>query len=347
MKIAVMTSFHADDGASVHSEALVSALMKMGHKVTVFSFVKEDVEPECFTGKDERHVIRCIGARYNKFIDPRPILTTDFDIFVVENLRMLPVEELARIFPLIRKRSRTVHIVHESKLPEETWFYQFLWDKVIYLDKRQEFLKDIYPDAKFIPFPCLPLRKGKKEESRKKLNLPLDKKIIFTFCQRGYEFYLRDMPEGLKEKAILLFVIAPDCKMLEKESPPSWIIIREENALSKERFDEYLFASDAAIFHKFESRYYRVVSAVIFQVIGAGCPILVPQQSEFFQPLQDEVIYYSDAKDLSEKLITLFSNKKESKRLEQAAAVYVSMNSADKVAEMYIELFTKILKERG
>lgn len=59
------------------------------------------------------------------FLDPRPILTLDFDIFIfiVEDLRALPIGELAKIFERIKERARTVHIVHEDKLPEETWFY--------------------------------------------------------------------------------------------------------------------------------------------------------------------------------------------------------------------------------
>ena len=59
--------------------------------------------------------------------------------------------------------------------------------------------------------------------------------------------------------------------MLEKESAPPWMIVREEGALSDERFDEYLFASDAVIFHKYQNRYLRLLSATIFQVMGAGC----------------------------------------------------------------------------
>jgi len=346
MRIAVMTAFHTDDGASGHSEALVKAWMEMGHKVTVFSFVKEDFAPERFTGKDGRYVIRCFGLRHKNFIDPRPILTTDFDIFMVENLRMLPVEELSKIFPLLRKRARTVHIVHESKLPDETWFYQFLWDKVVYFDRRQDFLRDIYPDAEFIPFPCFPVRKGKKKENRENLNLPSDKKIIFTFCQRGYEPYLRELHEELKDKAILLFIIPPRYEMLEKEAPPPWMIVREEGTLSKERFDEYLFASDAAIFHKFESRYHRVVSSVIFQVLGAGCPIFVPQQSEFFHPLQDEVIYYKDVEELNKKLIAFFEDEEKVKKVTQAAEVFVRMNSAEKIAQIYIDSFTNVLRGR-
>ncbi len=347
MKIAVMTAFHTDDGASVHSEALVRAWIGMGHKVLVFSFVKDDFVSERFTGKDERHVIRCFGVRNNNYIDPRPILTAHFDIFVVENLRILPVGELAKLFPEIRNRSRTVHIVHESNLPEGIWFYQFLWDKVVYFDKRQVFLEGIYPNAEFIPFPCFPVRKGIKEESRQRLDLPLNKKIIFMFCQRGYMPYLRDLPEELKDSAVLLFLTPFNYELLEKESTPPWMIVREEKALSKERFDEYLFAADAAIFHKSQSRYHRVVSSVIFQVIGAGCPIFVPKQSEFFQPLQDEVVYYSDAEELNERLIELFENEEKRKKVSDAAEVFARMNSAEKIANIYIDLFTRILKEGG
>lgn len=65
-------------------------------------------------------MIRCFGK---DFLDPRPILTLDFDIFIVEDLRALPIGELAKIFERIKERARTVHIVHEDKLPEETWFY--------------------------------------------------------------------------------------------------------------------------------------------------------------------------------------------------------------------------------
>ncbi len=346
MKIAVMSSYHIDDGASVHSEALVDAWIKMGHKVLVFSFIKDDFPPESSTGEDERRVIRCFSGRHKKFIDPRPILISDFDIFVVENLRLLPIDELAKIFTLIRNRSRTIHIVHESSLPDETWFYQFLWDKVIYFDKRQVFLEGVYPDAEYIPFPCLPVRKGKKEESRKRLDLPLDKRIIFTFCQRGYLPFLKDLPEELKDNTVLLFIAPFNKELFKIKTPTPWMIIRHEKALSRERFDDYLFAADAAIFHKTQSRYHRVVSSVIFQVIGSGCPIFVPQQSEFFQPLKDEVIYYEDEEELNEKLIEYLENEEKREKVVESAEVFTRMNSAEKISNVYIELFTRILKER-
>jgi glycosyltransferase involved in cell wall biosynthesis len=344
MKIAVMAHWNDETGAAVHAKALVNAWRELGHKVTVFSFLREEFGEDKFTGKDGRYVIRCFGKN---FLDPRPILTSEFDIFVVEDLRTLPVEQLARIFPMIKNRARTVHIVHENKLPEEAWFYQFPWDKVVYFDERQEFLKDVYPDADYIPFPCFPIRRGDKYESRKRLGLPMDKKIIFTFCQRGYRPYLIYLCEELKSKAILLFVISPDYEMLEKELAPPWMIVREEGALSDEQFDEYLFASDVVIFHKYQSRFHRLLSSTIFQAMGADCPIFIPQQSEYFQPLKDEVVYYSDTEDLCRKLIAICEDERIAKRVIEAEEVYTHIRSAKKIAEIYIDVFTGVLKERG
>jgi glycosyltransferase involved in cell wall biosynthesis len=218
---------------------------------------------------------------------------------------------------------------------------------VIYFDERQHVLKDVYPDAEYIPFPCFPIRRGDKTESRKRLDLPRDKKIIFTFCQRGYRPYLRYLCEALKLRAVLLFVIPPDFEMLEKESAPPWMIVREEGALSDERFDEYLFASDAVIFHKYQNRYLRLLSATIFQAMGAGCPICIPQQSEYFQPLKDEVIYYSDTDDMCRKLTALCEDDRIAKSVIEAEEVYTDMRSAEKIAEIYIDVFTAVLKGRG
>lgn len=345
MKIAVMPSWNADTGAAVHSKSLVDAWRKKEHEVTVFSFLRSEFKEYEFTGKDERFVVRCLGTAKKNLLDPRPILSSEFDLFLVENLRMFPVKELAKIFPLIAARSRTVHIFHENEMPKESWFYQFTWDKVVYFDKRQDFLTEVYPDAEYIPFPCFPVRRGDKQESRKRLGLPPDKKIIFVFCQRGYQPYLRYLSEGLENKAILLFVTYPNSEMLEVESPPSWMIVREEGALSEDRFDDYLFASDAVIFHKFQSRYYRVASSVIFKAIGAGCPIFLPQQSEFFRPFKDEAVYYSNSEELNKKLLALFKDDKKARRVAEAAEVFARMNSADRIADVYIELFTRILKE--
>lgn len=347
MKIGMMCAWNTDSGVAVHAEPIGKAWIKMGHKLAVFSFVKSDFHGEGFTGEDEDYVIRCFGTQdQTNYLDPLPILTTDFDIFVVQDLRMLPVEKLAKVFGLIKQRARTIHIVHENKLPDEAWFYQFDWDKVIYFDQRQQFLKEIYPDSELVPFPCFKIRKEDKLEARRRLKLPLDKKIIYSFSQRDYHSYLRNLPEEIKDKAVLLHVVSKEHQMLEEESSPDWMIIRREDVLSHERFNDYLFASDAAVFHKFQSRYNAVVSSTVFQALGCGCPILVPRQSDFFHPLQNEVLRYGDIEELNKKLLELLEDEEASKTVKDVAEGFVLMNSPEKIAERYIGLFTEVLRRR-
>jgi glycosyltransferase involved in cell wall biosynthesis len=347
MRIGMMSAWNTDSGVALHAEPVGKAWREMGHELAVFSFIKEDFHGEGFTGEDEDYVIRCFGTRRTDFLDPRPILTKSFDIFVVQDLNMLPVENLAKIFPLIQKRAKTVHIVHENALPEEAGFYQFGWDGVVYFCRRQSFLKEVYPQAKLIHFPCFAVRRKEKLEARKRLELPLDKKIVYEFCQRGYRPFLRELPEELKGKAALLIVIPPDYELLEEESPPPWMIIRREKTLSHDRFDDYLFASDAVILHKFQSRYRAVVSSTAFQALGTGCPILVPGQSDFFFPLKDEVIRYEDTEDLKETLVDLLEDGERYRALEVKAGEFAKGNSPRKIAEEHIKLFRSLRRNVG
>jgi len=338
-----MTAWNTDSGVAVHAEPLGKAWKEMGHDVTIFTHIKDDFHGEGFSREeDEDYVIRCFGTQKTNFLDSRPILSTDFDVLVVQDLRMLPVEGLSKIFPLIKHRARTVHVVHENKLPQEPWFYQFDWDGVVYFDEKQDFLNDVYPHAKLIPFPCFPARSGDKNEMRKELNLPLDKRIIYIFCHRGYEPFLRDLREDLKKEAILLYVVPSDYQMVEKDDPPPWMIIREQKVFSEKRFDDYLFASDCLILHKFKSLYLGVVSSTAFQALGAGCPILVPEGSDYFTPLKNELLYYNDVSELNKMLIELFRNEETRKNLLDAANGFVAMNSPEIIAKLFIDFFVEL-----
>ncbi|MBW1978663.1 MAG: glycosyltransferase [Deltaproteobacteria bacterium] len=342
MHIAMMSAWNTDSGVAVHAEPLGKAWKNQGHDVTIFTHVKEDFHGDGFTGQDQDYVTRCFGTQKTNFLDPRPILSSNFDVLVVQDLRMLPVENLAKIFPLIKCRARTVHVVHENKLPEEPWFYQFDWDGVVYFDPRQGFLNDVYPHAKLIPFPCFPARSGDKVEARKKLGLPLDKHIVYVFCHRGYEPFLRDLRDDLKEDTILLFVIPRDYQMVEKEDPPPWMIIREEETLTEERFDDYLFAADCVILHKFQTLYLGVVSSTAFQALGAGCPIFVPEGSDYFRPLGDELLHYGDVSELNDMLVKLFQDGEMRKNVLDAANGFVAMNSPEIIAKLFIDFFVEL-----
>jgi hypothetical protein len=88
---------------------------------------------------------------------------------------------------MIRRKSKTVHVVHESRLPEDPTFYEHDWDRLVCFDERfKSFLSRVYPPdmISLIPFPCAPWREGDKEKARKQLGLTLDSKIILVFGQK-------------------------------------------------------------------------------------------------------------------------------------------------------------------
>jgi len=344
MKIALMSAWNTDSGVAVHAEPLGKAWIEMGHKLTVFSFIKDDFHGEGFTGEDEDFVVRCLGTdEGTKYLNARSFLTSTYDIFVVEDLGMLPKDPLSKIFNLIKQKAKTVHIIHESALPEDPSFYQFDWDAVIYFDERQSFLRDVYRNTHYIPFPCFPPRQADKEEARRKLNLPLDRKIVLSFCQRGYSLFL---PERDHELDGVLFVIVGPTHfdVLEKFSPDPDTVIREEEVLPKERFDDYLFASDAVILHKFQSRRTAVVSSTAFQVLGAGCPILVPRVSDYFRPLSSEILRYADREELRANLVDVLEGGLKSKKAHEAALTYTQRYCPENIAKSYIELFESLLE---
>ncbi|MBN1899383.1 MAG: hypothetical protein JW827_11445 [Spirochaetes bacterium] len=344
MKIALMAAWNTSSGVAMHAEPLGKAFLEMGHELTVFSFLKNDYHGEGITADDEPFVIRCFGTRKNtNFLDPRPFINKDYQVLVVEDLGMLPIDPLSNIMPVIRKKAKVVHVVHENRPFEQSIFYKIDFDKIIYFDRRQDFIKRAYPDALFIPFPCYKVRHQDQKETRKKLNLPLDKKIVCSFGHRSYQPYLLSLPKGLRDDTVLLQVIPNDLEMLEEFDPSDWMIIRREDVVTTEKFDDYLFASDAAIFHKFQIREHAVVSTTVYQGLGTMCPIFVPNHSDFFHNFTDEMIHYTDTVDLHLKLKEILEDENKKKELNQKAAKFVKKYSSEHIAGQFIKVFKEIL----
>jgi glycosyltransferase involved in cell wall biosynthesis len=346
MKIGIMAAWNTNSGVAMHAEPIGRAFRDMGHRITVFTFSKHDYHGEGITARDESYVKRCFGTRTGtNVLDPRPFMETELDVLLVEDLGMLPVEKLANILPVLKRRAKIVHVVHENRMCDHSWFYKIDWDKVVYFDHRQDFLQEIYPSAEYIPFPARRARKGNKRAARKRLKLPMDKRIIYSFGLRGYHSYYRDLPPKLKRRAILLHVVPADYQMLEELTPTDWRIVRKSNVLTTKEFDDYLFASDAAIFHKFQSRFHAVISSTVYQAMGAGCPIFVPQQSDFFHDWTNEVVHYRDITALNKKLIDLLGSTKKQQQLGENAGRFVEAHSPQRIAKKYIDLFERLLRE--
>ena len=201
MKIGMMSAWNQTSGVSTHAELVGREWVKAGHKLKVFSFREDDFHGYSLIGHDERWVTRCFGTpQMTNYLNPIPFLKEDYDFFVVQDLGTLPKDKLAKIFSLIRRKAKTVLVSHTSKFPDDPSFYQFDWDAIICFDYRyKNFLKQSFPEEKIhvIPFPCHGWQEGNQFEARKRLNLPLEKKIVFAFGQKWR--HMLDLVPALKE----------------------------------------------------------------------------------------------------------------------------------------------------
>ena len=116
MKIAMMSAWNEDSGASTHAELIGREWEKIGHDLKVFSFFTHDFDGTPIVGKDEDYVIRCFTTSTYEYpyLDPRPILEADFDNFVAQDLGMLPKDCLGKIFHHIQKKSCTLTVIHDN-----------------------------------------------------------------------------------------------------------------------------------------------------------------------------------------------------------------------------------------
>ncbi len=225
--------------------------------------------------------------------------------------------------------------MHENHLPEEPWFYQIEWDAVVYFDERQKFIKKVYENAYYIPFPCAPWREGNQIMARKELGLPIDKKIVLIFAQRGYKPIL---PNDVNSDVIFLIL----CNSKSKVNNLKQCIVRVEDNLTWEKLDKYAFASDVIVLHKPGSKG-AVVSSTAFQLIGTGRPILAPRNSDYFYPFGDAIIRYNDEADLGRILSKILENESEKVKILNKAKEFVEKRSAEKIARKYVELFKDLI----
>ena len=301
MKIAIMGGWNIASGASIHSELLGRELAK-NNELLVMSFYKNSHHGLGITREDEDYVVRCFtrsGVKKSK-LDPLPFITEDYDIFIVEDLGMLPISLLTEIFPKIKKKAKTINVIHDGKISSKQGFYKLDWDAVVCFDERyKSFLKLKYPENKIhiIPYPSPPINTGNKEDIRKKLKLPKDKKIIFLFGRLAY--YIKNCVPAINKIAekynILLLSVSNNYvnnqfeigkKMKAVESKNYEIEIREED-LNIDELYQYLFASDALLYPK-PSQAQVVVPSTIFQCLGSLCPI-VACDSNFVDMFCDEI----------------------------------------------------------
>lgn len=356
MNIGLMGAWNTDSGASIHTELLGRSLVEMGHRVWVFTFFRDSFHGTAIVGDDEEYVVRCFSVASDP--DPRllatPFLTRRYDFFVVEDLGMLPQDHLAKIFHWIRKRARTVTVIHDGNLKEDPSFYQFAWDAIVCFDRRYfDFLKRVYPEETIhiIPYPCMPWRPGDMQAARRSLGLPQDRRIILQFGTiprfGAARFPMLQKLAGKHPLLLLIVTRQPDglakWKSLQRQAP-RLVEIREESPRI-DRLYEYLHACDLLLYDKPSKPNCITVSSTAYQCLGAGCPIAA-LRSAFVEGLEDALYVYGDDSELESVVDSVAARDARWHRVLDAARGYVEENSGAKIAERFVGLF-RLLAERS
>ncbi|MFQ6085077.1 MAG: hypothetical protein ACE5OY_02255 [Candidatus Bathyarchaeia archaeon] len=349
MKIGMMGAWNTDSGASIHAEFIGREWVRAGHNLTVFSFYEYNFHGTAIVDRDEEYVIRCFttSTADRVTLDAVPLLTTDYEILVVQDLGMLPKDHLGKIFHWIKRRARTVNVIHDGKLSDDPSFYQFDWDAIVGFDQRyMDFLKEAYPAEllHIIPYPCHPLRLGDKDRAREKLNLPKESKIVFMFgpASKDGADTIPWISDINSRYPILVLVVTRSDEALEKVRRLSRRVPTEvrQETLTLSRLYDYLHASDALVINK-RSRPHVVVSSTVFQCLGSGCPIIV-RDSNCVETLDKEVLKFSTEKEFRDNLTDVFNEGEKFKTTIREAKRYVERNSARAIAGRYIKLFESL-----
>ena len=184
MKIAMMTPWNTSCGVAMHAETVGREWVRIGHELKVLAPVEKETQP--VTGTDEPYVTRCYtmdrefikGILKPLTLDPKPFLESDYDVLIVQNLELMPMAELLKLWPRIKEKAATVLVIHEGYLPPYPEFYAFEWDAVVCFDQRYvATFGRKFPKQKIhvIPYPCQPWRPGQKEAARIALGLRQDR----------------------------------------------------------------------------------------------------------------------------------------------------------------------------
>jgi len=353
LNIGMMSLWNAANGPSIHAEFIGREWIKRGHSLVVFSASKHpDFRPT--QQEDEGFIVRhfdvseVLPVTKADSFDQTPLLEEDYEVFVAQNVERLPTRELLEVFPKIRKKAITVMVVHEGSPPKDPLYYKFNWDAIVCFDQRyRDFLTSFFPKEviHIIPYPCHPLKLGDREESRRRLRLPLDEKIIFSFGFRS-EDIMSVLPalEDVNKKYDLryLVIINPGGKVdpLRKVEKKYDFMDLKTKAVSINELYEYLHASDVFLVHKESSKHKAVISSTICQTLGSGCPILF-HDSNFVEFHKDEIVKYGNFDELKAKLNELLNQKFDVEKIKP----YLSERSAGRVAEKFIQLFEDVRGE--
>jgi hypothetical protein len=347
MKIGMMAAWNQTSGVSIHAELVGRGWVEQGHRLRVFSFIEKDYHGRSLVGQDEDYVTRCFGtSKLTNFLDPRPFLENEYEIFVAQDIGMVPMDKLQKIFHIIKRKGKTVHVVHDGELSEDPSFYQHDWDALVCFDMRsKDMLTRVYPEEMIhtIPFPCTKWSPGNKEEARRQLSLPIDAKIILIFGQKGRHLQEEEYEviSRLDDEYNLLVINISESQTIMAPNPPRYNYIFKREALERHELYKYLRASDTWLYPRRPTNSHAVLSSTLHFALGSGC-IATARESNFLYGMQDVVLHYANREDFRRCLVEAFEQGDEWRKSREAAKRRCEERESGRIARMFIELFQTI-----
>ena len=368
MRIAVMGSWNTDGGVARHTAPIVEWLRDHGYHVRVFTHYREAPHGRPLEVEDEEFVTRCYATAGRKVeglkpLDPDPLLRAideeGINLLLLEDLGMLPCEELLDLLPKIRSKGVKIALLnHDNKpKPEGHIFWRCLEhvDAVInFLPEQNEFMARFYPRERIYltDFPCHPVLRIDKLGARRKLGLPEEKRIILTFGEYDFVAPFRALSE-LREEDPRIYLLALvydeeerrklEGRLKELGFERGYDEIRIEIS-SWMRRAEYVAASDAVVLDKGEGVEGEgaVLSSTCFQIIGWGTPVIA-RENRFFAPFRWEVLKYRDDEGLKDAIRLVLNDERFREELLSKARSFAYRNSPGRVATQLLEVFKAIL----
>ncbi len=347
LKIAMMSRWNATCGVSTHAELVGREWVEMGHELTVLAprdfgntWHHQRVDEE-----DEDYVLRCYEEGGS--VDKEAMLSTEFDVFVFQGLKMLPVDELEDLVPVLKERGAVVAVVHHDCEEEVEALYRLDPDAIVVFDER--YLEEVVPSelrdrCAIVPYPCF---KGFDVEPRRP-EFAEDKLLFFSFGkQPPYEYgdYVRVL-KRLTRKYDLVYWVLKSYWTLPWSYP--WLV-REKGNPPLRRIYEYLRGADIHLIPKWPTRRV-VVSSTLNSTLASGCPTVVPDTRHFETVPEDEegagpVVRYRSCEELEERLTRLIEDEEFRQRVISYAESFVEEYRSDRVAAMFVDLFEALLSE--
>ncbi len=339
MRIAIMSRWNATCGVSVHSELIGREFLRMGHDLIIFSpYSSKDWHHQRIDVSDEKFVIRCYDE--DGYINGEEILSRNFDVIIFEGLKHLPINELRKIFDEIKRKAKTVAVIHHQDSKEIDSLYKLDFDAIVVFDERylnEVVPKEFHKKCFIIPFPFF---EG-YDVKPKRYEIFSDKILFFSFGKQPvheYEIYLKVLNKLSNEYDIAYFVIKSYWKM---NTGYKWLYIEERRPSLKEIY-EYLKGADLHLIPKGHTNKV-VVSSTLATTLASLCPVIVPNTRHFEMFMDyNPVLKFNNEEELRMKIKQVIEDDHLKKMLKDRMRKIVKKYSSKKIAKAFLKLFEKI-----